>query len=79
VDAGATTDIDFSAAQSVRDLAADLAGQNVGVIFGRVSRYLRSDMDRHGVTATIGEGRIFSTLHQAIAAVRADTIGNLAE
>jgi SulP family sulfate permease len=27
-----------------------------------------SDMDRHGVTAAIGEGRISPTLHEAIAA-----------
>ena len=72
VDAGAITDIDYSAAQSLRDLLDDLARQKVGVVFARVSPYLRSDMDRHGITAAIGETRIFSTLHEAIAAVRGD-------
>jgi sulfate permease, SulP family len=27
-------------------------------------------MDRHGITAAIGEARIFTTLHEAVAAVR---------
>ena len=63
VDAGAITDIDYSAAQSMRDLLDDLARQRVGMVFA-VSRHLRSDMDRHHT-------RIFTTLHEAIAAVRA--------
>ena len=67
VDAGAITDIDFSAARSVRDLLDDLARRGVSVVFGRVSPYLRSDMDRHGITAAVGEARIFPTLHEAIA------------
>jgi len=70
VDAGAITDIDYSAAQSMRDLLDDLARQRVGMVFARVSRHLRSDMDRHHITAAIGETRIFTTLHETIAAVR---------
>jgi high affinity sulfate transporter 1 len=70
VDAGAITDIDYSAGQSMRDLLDELARQKVGIVFARVSPYLRSDMDRHHVTAAIGETRIFTTLHDAIAAVR---------
>jgi SulP family sulfate permease len=69
VDAGAITDIDYSAAQSIRNLLNDLSRQSVGMVFARVSPYLRSDMDRHGITAAIGEARIFATLHEAIAAV----------
>ena len=70
VEADAITDLDYSAAQSVRELLDDLAGQKVGMMFARVSPYLRSDMDRHGITAAIGEARIFTTLHDAIAAAR---------
>jgi hypothetical protein len=58
----------------MRELLDDLARQKVGVIFGRVSPYLKSDMDRHGVTAAIGEARIFTTLHEAIAAVRSGAL-----
>jgi MFS superfamily sulfate permease-like transporter len=73
VDAGAITDIDYSAAQSVRELLEDLTRQRVSMLFGRVSSYLRSDMDRHGITAVIGESQIFTTLHAAIAAAGAAT------
>jgi len=79
VDAGAITDIDYSAAQSIRDLFDDLAAKGVGVVFARVSPYLRSDMDRHNVTAAIGDARIFTTLHEAIAAVRGGAPGISAE
>ena len=74
VDAGPIEDIDFSAAQTVRDLLADLARQNVGVVFARVSSYLRSDMDRHCITPAIGEARIFTTLHEALAAVHSGVL-----
>jgi SulP family sulfate permease len=72
IDAGPITDIDYSAAQSVHDLLDELSRQKVGIIFARVSRYLRSDMDRYRITMAVGETRIFATLHEAIAAVRDD-------
>jgi len=68
VDAAAITDIDYSAAQSLLELLEDLERRKVNMVFGRVNYYLRSDMDRHGITAAIGEGHIFPTLHEAIAA-----------
>ncbi|HWJ33755.1 MAG TPA: SulP family inorganic anion transporter [Steroidobacteraceae bacterium] len=69
VDCGAITDIDYSAAQSIRDLLNDLAQRDVAVVFARVNPYMRSDMDRHCITPVVGEARIFSTLHEAIALV----------
>jgi SulP family sulfate permease len=72
IDASAITDIDCSAAQSLRDLIAEMARRNVTIIFGRVSSYLRSDLDRHGITAEVGAARIFSTLHEAIAYARGE-------
>ena len=73
VDAGAITDIDYSAARSIRDLADDFKRQGVTLLFGRVSPFLRSDMDRHGITAAVGETRLFATLHEAIAAASGAT------
>jgi MFS superfamily sulfate permease-like transporter len=68
IDSAAITDIDYSAARSVRDLLEDLKREDVRVIFGRVSPYLRLDMDRHGISAVVGEAQIFPTLHEATAA-----------
>ena len=73
IDASAITDIDYSAAQSVRDLLGDLAARGVNVIFARVNSFLRSDLERHGVAAVIGEARIFATLHEAIDAAKEPT------
>ena len=67
IDAGAITDIDYSAALGMRGLLQDLAARHVAVIFGRVSPYLQADMDRHGLTAVVGVKNIYSTLHEALA------------
>jgi len=75
IDAGPITDIDYSAAQAVRDLLDHLTNQGVGIVFARVSPYLRFDLDRHQITAAIGEARVFTTLHEAITAVRSGALG----
>ena len=67
VDAGAITDIDYRAAQSIRDLLEELARRKVCMIFGRVSPYLRADMDRHGITAAWVGSAYIPTLHEAVA------------
>ncbi len=70
IDASAITDIDYSAARTVLELFRGFAAKNIAVAFGRVNPSLRDDLDRHGVTAAIGEACIFATLHQAIDAAR---------
>ncbi len=69
VDAGAITDLDYSAARSVLDLCAEMKQRGVKLVFGRVSAYLRADMDRHGITEVIGTEHIFTKLHDALAAL----------
>src|SRR5580692_5181756 len=68
VDCSAITDIDYSAAQLLRDLLDEFARREITVLFARVSRYMRADMDRHCLTPVVGEKRIFGTLHEALAA-----------
>ncbi len=70
VEAGAITDLDYSAGKSMRDLLRELAGKGIRVAFARVGPYLRADMDRHRITPAIGTARIFATLHEAVAAAR---------
>jgi sulfate permease, SulP family len=66
VDASAITDVDYSAARSVRALIEELQRRGVRVIFGRVNEYLRADMDRHHITAVIGAQNVCATLHEAL-------------
>ncbi|HTP53140.1 MAG TPA: SulP family inorganic anion transporter [Anaeromyxobacteraceae bacterium] len=68
VDASAITDIDYTGARSLRILIGELQQRAVALVFARVSPDLRSDMDRHGITAAIGEASICGTLHEAFAA-----------
>jgi sulfate permease, SulP family len=72
VDASAITDIDYSAAQALRDLIDQLTHRRVNVVFARVSPYLQSDLNRHRIIAVVGEQRVFGTLHEAIALATAN-------
>ena len=69
IEAGAITDLDYSAACSLRELCDDLTRRGVGLVFAEVSPYLRADMDRYGLTAVIGETHFVPTLHQALVLV----------
>jgi high affinity sulfate transporter 1 len=68
IDASAITDLDYSAARSVGELCDALKRGGIEVIFARVNRYLRSDMDRHGITPIVEARCIFATLHEALRA-----------
>ncbi|NYH27150.1 SulP family inorganic anion transporter [Paraburkholderia bryophila] len=72
VDASAITDLDYSAARSVGELCEALKASGIEVIFARVNRYLRADMDRHGITPVIDTSCIFSTLHEALRSAGVD-------
>jgi MFS superfamily sulfate permease-like transporter len=67
IDAAAITDIDYSAAQALRDLIDELTHRGTSVVFARVNQYLRSDLDRHRITTALGKSRVLATLHEAIA------------
>ena len=75
VDAGPMTDLDYSAARSVRDLIDDLTARHVGLVFARVTPDLQADLDRHGITAALGEARVFGTLHEALAVMQGGAQG----
>ena len=59
VDCAAITDLDYSAALSIRDLLAELDRRHIVVVFGRVNPYLRSDMDRHCISPVVGDSGFF--------------------
>ena len=71
IDAGAITNVDFTAARVVRELQEDLSGQGTGLVFAHVQSDLKPDLDRHHLTEVIGPSRIFDSLHEALAALRA--------
>ena len=78
VDASAISDLDYSAARALGELCRMLREEGIHVVFARVSSYLRSDMQRHRIIEVLGEQNIFSTLHEAIAAVHPEHSASLA-
>jgi high affinity sulfate transporter 1 len=76
VDAGAITDLDYSAARTIGELIETLRARGVAVIFGRVNPFLRNDMDRHGLTRVLGTSNVFDTLHEALAAAGVNSGGH---
>nr|WP_052944564.1 SulP family inorganic anion transporter [Acetobacter orleanensis] len=70
VDASAITDIDYSAAALLRNVLQELQAQSILVLFGRVNPFLHADMERHRISAALGEGNIYPQLHTAVAAAR---------
>ena len=69
IEADAITNLDYTAARVVLTLINELAREKTAMAFARVSVSLRADMDRHGVTAVLGSDRIFTSRHEALAAV----------
>lgn len=69
VDAGAITNVDYSAARTLCDLHSDLVAAGVNLGLAHVEPELREDLDRHGLTARIGETRFFPTLHEGLAQI----------
>jgi sulfate permease, SulP family len=68
VDAEAITNVDYTAAQMVRQLQQDLVNRGVVLAFARVPLSLKADLDRHHLTEVIGPSRFFDRLHNALAA-----------
>jgi sulfate permease, SulP family len=70
VDAGAITNLDFTAARVVREVLRDLLAQGTGMALAHVRAELKPDLDRHHVTEAIGPARIYDALRDAVADVR---------
>jgi len=68
VDAEAMTHLDYTAARILVRLKTNLDHAGVELGFARMPWDLKSDFDRFHVAQTLGPGRIFNRLHDAIAA-----------
>jgi len=69
VEAGAITNVDYSAARTLCDLLDDLDRAGVTLALAHVEPELRADLDRHGLSARIGETRFFPSLHEGLAQI----------
>ena len=68
VDAAAIGDIDYSGADTVRQIAGELERQNAKLVLCSVDPAVRKLLDAYGLTEKIGAEYIFATLQDAIEA-----------
>jgi sulfate permease, SulP family len=69
VDAGAITNIDYSAARIIRDLQQELLTRGVRLVLVHAEPSLLADIRRHQLSDIIGADQIFDTLREALAAI----------
>jgi SulP family sulfate permease len=68
VDAEAITNVDYTAARTVRQLHKELVDRGVVLVFARSPLSLKADLDRHLLTEVIGPAQFFDRIHDAAAA-----------
>jgi sulfate permease, SulP family len=74
VDAGAITNVDYSAARVLSALHDDLTRNGVTVVLVHAQASLLADLDRHRLTDVIGSQHVFETLHEALAMIRGQRV-----
>ncbi len=73
LEARAITDIDYSAALTIRDVAQELASQNVIFVISGLPPETRRQFDRDGLTDLIGTEQFFNHLEEALAVFHCDS------
>src|SRR5262245_24087716 len=74
VDAGAITNVDYSAARVLRDLHEDLTRDGVVLVLAHTQSSLQADLDRHRLTDVIGTDHIFDSLREVLAVIRENRV-----
>lgn len=68
LDAAAISDVDYSAAQTLRETQVELGKQGVRVVLADVQGPVRKELDRYGFSDLVGADSYFATVVDAIAA-----------
>jgi MFS superfamily sulfate permease-like transporter len=76
IDASAIADVDYSGAQTLGELARMLEARQVRLLLAEVAPEVRRELDRYGVTTTLGPNAYFETLADAIRAFREQAAGS---
>ena len=66
-DAESVTHADSTGVETLRELAADLRKDGVGLVVARMRPHVHEDLSAAGVTEVIGEDRFFPTVRSAVA------------
>ncbi len=66
IDAGSINDIDYTAAETIRNLHQTLNAQDIQLAFAHVSPHLLYLMKRHSLTEVIGKHHLYPSLESAV-------------
>jgi MFS superfamily sulfate permease-like transporter len=70
LDADAISDIDFTGARALGDLAAELKQRGITVAIARASHLVHHDLKHSGLLKAIGPEQLYSTVEDAVAQLR---------
>jgi MFS superfamily sulfate permease-like transporter len=73
VDAGAITDIDYSAGETLKELHNELKKLRVVLALARVTEELHKDLERLRLADVIGRNRIFASRTACLEAYRSQS------
>jgi MFS superfamily sulfate permease-like transporter len=68
---GALADIDYTGAEALRSLAKELKERGAALVMCRITPKVRAELDAYGLTAEIGEDRIFEDAEAVLEAYKA--------
>ncbi len=70
IDLGGVDDVDFSAAEALREIFESLEQQSIRLILVEVQITVHAELERYGITKLIGAQYIFGRIHEVEAAYR---------
>jgi len=66
IDASAVADVDFSAAQTLRELHGILKDRGVRIVWANLIDPLKAEFDRYGLTALFGKGAFYQNISDVL-------------
>ena len=73
IDASSIADVDFSGAETLRELAGSLRERDTRLLLAEAPPDVRAELDRYGLTEVIGEDAFFDSVADMIEAYRSRT------
>ena len=74
IDAAAISDVDYSAAETLRQLHDEAVERNVRVIFAEVQPPVRAEFDRFDLTESFGQDAFYDTVTDVVEAFRREPV-----
>ena len=68
IDATAMPDIDYTGAETIRQLAGELREHGITLVIAEAMRKVSDELDRYGITALLGDGAVYPTVIDAVQA-----------